>query len=173
MNKFFILFLSLISIYSCESDDICPESALTTPQLIVTFYDMDNPEERKSVQSLGVYIIKNNGLILLNEINGINTDSITIPLRDDESVSNFKFCKDFSEDITVIPNGLPNHLYFEYEIDETFVSRACGFINNYNLSLALPYDPENTPSITNWISDVVILNNYVTNENQSHVKILH
>ena len=57
MNKFFILFLSLISIYGCESDDICPESALTTPQLIVTFYDMDNPEERKSVQSLGVYII--------------------------------------------------------------------------------------------------------------------
>ena len=121
--------------FSCESDDICPESALTTPQLIVTFYDMDNPEERKSVQSLGVYIIKNNGLILLNEINGINTDSITIPLRDDESVSNFKFCKDFSEDITVIPNGLPNHLYFDYEIDETFVSRACGFINNYNLSI--------------------------------------
>lgn len=109
----------------------------------------------------------------MQEINGINTDSITIPLRDDESVSNFKFCKDFSEDITVIPNGLPNHLYFDYEIDETFVSRACGFINNYNLSLALPYDPENTPSITNWISDVVILNNYVTNENQSHVKILH
>ena len=173
MNKYLVLFLIILTIYNCESDDICPESTLTTPRLVVTFYDEDNPEERKNIESLGVYIVKNNELMLISEINGINTDSIAIPLRDDESVSNFKLCKDFSEDIAVIPSGLPNHLYVDYEINEKFISRACGFINNYNLSLALPYDPLNTPSPTNWISDVIILNDSVNNENQSHVKILH
>ena len=48
-----------------------------------------NPEVKKNIESLGVYIVKNSELILLSEINGINTDSIAIPLRDDESVSNF------------------------------------------------------------------------------------
>ncbi len=173
MNKYLVLFLIILTIYNCESDDICPESTLTTPRLIVTFYDKDNADERKNVESLGVYIVKNNELVLINEINGINTDSIAIPLRDDESISNFKFCKEFSDDITVIPAGLPNHVYFDYEINETFISRACGFINNYNLSVALPYNPLDTPGNQNWISDVIILNNSVTNENQSHVKILH
>ncbi len=173
MSKYLFLFLIILTIYNCESDDICPESTLTTPRLIVTFYDIDNPEERKNIESLGVYIVKNSELMLINEINGINTDSIAIPLRDDESISNFKFCKDFSEDITVIPSGLPNHVYFDYEISESFVPRACGFINNYILSDALPYDPLDTPGPTNWISEVIILNDSVTNENQSHVKILH
>ena len=168
-----LIVLVLMLSFSCESDDICPESTLTTPRLVVTFYDVDNPEERKNIKSLGVYIVKNGELILLSEINGLNTDSIAIPLRDDESVSNFKFCKDYSEDTTVIPSGLPNHLYFDYEINETFISRACGFVNNYNLSLALPYDPADTTDPTNWISKVIILNNSVINENQSHVKILH
>ena len=173
MNKYLVLFLIILTIYNCESDDICPESTLTTPRLIVTFYDKDNAEERKNIESLGVYIVKNNELVLINEINGINTDSIAIPLRDDESISNFKFCKEFSDDITVSPAGLPNHVYFDYEINETFISRACGFINNYNLSVALPYNPLDAPGNQNWISDVIILNNSVTNENQSHVKILH
>ena len=173
MNRIFWIIPLFLTLLYCESDDICPESTLTTPRMIITFYDVNNPEERKNVESLGVYIVKNSELTLINEINGVNTDSIAIPLRDDESVSNFKFCKDFSKDITVIPSGLPNHLYVDYEINERFISRACGFINNYNLSLALPYDPLNTSSSTNWISDVIILNDSINNENQSHVKILH
>ena len=173
MKKFIIILIATATIYNCESDDICPESTLTTPRMIITFYDVNNPQERKNVESLGVYIVKNGDFTIISEINGINTDSIAIPLRDDESVSNFKFCKDFSVDTPVIPAGLPNHFYVDYEINERFISRACGFINNYNLSVALPYDPLNTTVPTNWISDVIILNDSVNNENQSHVKILH
>ncbi len=173
MKKLFIILIAPLITYNCENDDICSESTLTTPRMIITFYDVNNPEERKNVESLGIYIVKNSEFTLINEINGINTDSIAIPLRDDESVSNFKFCKDYSEDIPVIPSGLPNHLYVDYEINERFISRACGFVNNYNLSLVLPYDPIDVSNPSNWISDVIILNNSITNENQSHVKILH
>ena len=44
MNKYLVLFLIILTTYNCESDDICPESTLTTPRLIVTFYDEENPE---------------------------------------------------------------------------------------------------------------------------------
>ena len=47
------------------------------------------------------------------------------------------------------------------------------FINNYNLSTALPYNPTAIPGPTNWISEIIILNDSITNEIQSHVKILH
>ena len=51
MNKYLVLFLIILTIYNCESDDICPESTLTTPRLIVTFYDEENPDERKNISS--------------------------------------------------------------------------------------------------------------------------
>ena len=130
MKKFFIILIATVTSYNCESDDICPESTLTTPRMIITFYDVNSPDERKNVESLGVYIVENSEFTLINEINGINTDSIAIPLRDDESVSNFKLCKDFSEDITVIPSGLPNHLYVDYETNEKFISSFLENIRN-------------------------------------------
>lgn len=174
MKRYFILLIIFVTTFNCESDDICPESALTTPRLVITFFDINNPDERKNVESLGIYIIKNSELVLLSEINGINTDSIAIPLRDDESVSNFKFSKDFSDDITVIPSGLANHVYIDYDINEVFVSRACGFTNQYHSLNFLNYDPNsNTNTTDNWLQQIIILNDSVTNENQSHVKILH
>ena len=42
-------------ITSCESDDICPESSQKTPRLIITFYDISNPELRKDVENLAIY----------------------------------------------------------------------------------------------------------------------
>jgi hypothetical protein len=157
---------------TCESDDICPESTQTTPRIVITFYDINNPNEKKNIESLGIYTVNNGQINIIEGFNGVNTDSIAIPLRDDELESNFKFSKDFS-DATVIPSGQTNHVYFNYEINEFFVSRACGFINNYNLSLALPYDPADASDPTSWISDIIILNDSITNENLSHVKILH
>jgi len=65
MSKYLFLFLIILTIYNCESDDICPESTLTTPRLIVTFYDIDNPEERKNIEicfTLKQNINKNNNL---------------------------------------------------------------------------------------------------------------
>ena len=173
MNRICWIIPLFLTLLYCESDDICPESTPTTPRLIITFYDVENPESKKNIESLGVYTVNNGELNIIEGINGINTDSIAIPLRDDESVTNFKFCKDFSEDITVIQSGLLNHVYFDYEIIEIFVSRACGFINNYNLSIAFPYYPPTPPGLSNWISEIIIINDSITNENQSHVKILH
>ena len=102
---------------------------------------------------------------IINDIYGINTDSIAIPLRDDEAFSNFKFYKDF-DDLDGNPSGIEDNIYIDYEISSIFISRACGFINNYNLLNFLQQD-------TGWILDNLILTDSITNENQAHVKILH
>ena len=172
MRLLYSLILILL-IFSCESDDICAESTNSTPRLIITFYDAENIETRKDVENLAIYAIKDGQLTLINEINGITTDSINIPLRNDQSVSNFKFYKDFSL-VENIPGGIVDHLYVEYEMYQIFISKACGFINNYNLLNFLPYDPFENPSPpVNWISGYNIENNLIENENQSHVKIFH
>jgi len=172
MRVFYALILILL-VLSCESDDICPESTNSTPRLIITFYDMQNTEVKKDVEDLAVYVIKDGQLNLINEINGTTTDSINIPLRNDQNASNFKFYKDFSL-LDNVPSGIIDHLYVDYEIYQTFISKACGFINNYNLLNFLINDPSENPSLpANWIGGYVIENNLIENENQSHVKIFH
>ena len=66
---------------ACEKDDLCAETTPTTPQLIISFKDANNTTESKAVESLGVFAVQNNDFVLIETINGINTDSIAIPLR--------------------------------------------------------------------------------------------
>ena len=167
-----ILIISIIFLTGCEKDDICPESTQTTPRLVITFYDIDNTQERKNVESLAVYAVRDNELVLIEDISGITTDSIAIPLRNDIGVSNFKFIKNYSVENDVM-FGDSNHIYIDYEINDVFISRACGFIANYSITTLLNYDLMADPPITGWITGYEIINSTVTNENQSHVKILH
>ena len=63
MNKCYWIFPLLLTLLYCESDDICPETTPTTPRIIITFYDINNPDEKKTVESLAVYAIKNNQML--------------------------------------------------------------------------------------------------------------
>ena len=173
-NHFYIYLIITFSIFvACERDDLCAEITPITPQLIISFKDANNTSESKVVESLAVYAIKNNNLILIETINGINTDSIAIPLRNDIGVSNFKFYKNYSI-IDEIIEGEENHIYLEYNAVEVFISRACGFINNYIGLSIFNYDPNvfGTPAGT-WISGYEVINSAVENENQAHVNIFH
>ena len=159
--------MSFLIIISCEKDDICPDSTQTTPQLVVTFYDALDPQQSKIVESLAVYAIKDSELILIENINGINTDSIAIPLRNDIGASNFRFIRNYYVENNIIFGDL-SHIYIDYEMTDVFISRACGFITNYSLLSILNDNYADT-----WITESEIVNPVVTNENQAHVKILH
>ena len=165
--KLIILTMSFLIIISCEKDDICPDSTQTTPQLVVTFYDALDPQQSKIVESLAVYAIKDSELILIENINGINTDSIAIPLRNDIGASNFRFIRNYSVENDIIFGDF-SHIYLDYEMTDVFISRACGFITNYSLLSILNDNYAGT-----WITESEIVNPVVTNENQAHVKILH
>jgi hypothetical protein len=167
---YLVIIFCLTTIISCEKDDICSESTLTTPRLIITFKDVADPDQSKAVESLGVYAIVNNEMILLDGING-TTDSIAIPLNNGDEFSHFKFYKDFTNNDVI--SGISNDIYINHSNSSVYISRACGFSNNFIITSFFNYNPNNDQPEITWVSEYEIVNSLVSNENQSHVEILH
>lgn len=149
MKKHLILFTILISlITSCQKDDFCIDPV--TPNLIIRFYDNDNPDEYKAVSGLIVWAEG------LEEIySNVSTDSIAIPLDPAEDFTLYHLTSSNGED-TITINYLRN---------EIFVSRSCGYTYNFT-------ELELNNVTNNWIINTEITNETVENETE-HIKILH
>lgn len=157
----------LIAIASCEKDDICVDG--DTPLLVIGFFNVDDTTESKDVPSLRIREV-----VLDSNINTItdrasNLDSIGIPLRIDATNTVFAFITDSADDETTgEETGNIDTLTISYETREVFISRACGFVINYdNLNVTLP------ESTSNWIQDISISEQTIENSNNIHVKIFH
>lgn len=158
MKRYTYLFaIALCSLTGCEPDDLCLVETPGTPQLIIVFYDMTQPENKKQVPNLQV-----KGLNLDSEIHNGTTDSIAIPLKVIGIESNFVFTKsennnvDFEESIT-----------FKYDSFDRFISRACGYQKNFtNISLERSNPPK-------WIESINIITDTISDIKNTHVKILH
>ena len=163
MNKLkiaFIILLGIIFFSACEKDDICVDG--DTPLLVIRFYDVNDSTEFKDVSSLEV-----RGLIspdTLDIISNVASDSIMIPLRVDASNTSFVFSQQLTTDDPVNIDVLT----FSHETKEVFISRACGFIANYeNLTPSLDTDTDN------WIKNIEVISSTVENSESAHVKIYH
>jgi len=154
-----IIFISYF-IGSCEPDDICLSSIPDTPKLTIGFFD-EASGLKKDVTNLKIQGdgIEKNYLIK-------TTDSISIPLKNLDNMSGFFFVKDFDEDIE--GSGNNDHVLFNYQNNHIYISRACGYISNYELKKIII---ENDNS--NWIIKSEITNPTVINEKAIHVKIFH
>ncbi|WP_297702672.1 DUF6452 family protein [uncultured Eudoraea sp.] len=160
----FLILLVIISFNACEKDDICVDG--DTPLLIIGFYDNENPGEFKTVPSLRV--------IGLGQTTNVNTiadrtslDSITLPLRINEVNTGFVLISD-SADEDDVETGNKDTLTFDYNTLEVFISRACGFIANYDeLGEQLTTDSEN------WIQNIEIVSPLIQKQDSIHVKIFH
>ncbi len=167
MEKTRVLLLVLIVIISftaCEKDDICVEG--DTPLLIIAFYDNQNPSELKAVPSLRVI-----GLGQSSTVNTIadrtSLDSIALPLRINEANTGFILISD-SADEDDLETGNNDTLTFDYSKLEVFISRACGYIANYDdLGELLTSDSEN------WIQNIEIVSPLIQQQDSAHVKIFH
>ena len=167
MEKIRILLLVLIVIISfiaCEKDDICVDG--DTPLLIIQFYDIENPSELKAVPSLRVI-----GLGQSSTVNTIadrtSLDSIALPLRINEANTGFILISD-SADEDDLETGNNDTLTFDYSTLEIFISRACGYIANYDgLGELL------TPDSENWIQNIEIVTPLIQQQDSAHVKIFH
>ncbi|WP_139959619.1 DUF6452 family protein [Flavicella sediminum] len=149
MKKYvFALFVALVGIYSCEIDDFC--SLETTPRLIISFYDVEDPTEYKEVP---LYAWANE---MDSIYNAVIVDSIYIPL--DPSANSITYKLSHTKEVDQID--------FTYEVDDVFVSESCGFKSTFkNLKIV---------SNTNvWIQRIDISNAIIENETQAHVKIYH
>lgn len=152
-KNFILIFLFIISITSCERDDICIDEI--TPNFTIRFYDSENPTEFKSVAGLKVKLLNTTIDTIL-----VSGDSIQLPILNSidttvYSLTNSDNTSEISTDfITLI-----------YDSNEVFVGRSCGFKSVYDNVIY-----ENTE---NWINDFQIVTESIQNETAAHVKIFH
>lgn len=164
--RLFSCFLILISILGCQRDDICPESAETTPLLIIRFYDVEEPTESRAPQNM---------LVKATDIDTIfdrfSQDSIAIPLRTDRDISEFVFTLNAplnpdDEEQENMANS--DTISFSYGREEEYINRACAYKIRYvGLRIQLQDEPEDG----NWIQEIQIEETNVEDQNQAHVSI--
>lgn len=146
----------LLCLTACEPDDICLEGTPGTPKLIVVFYDKNQTDTKKPVADLQVKGVDMEGLLY-----DATADSIALPLKTLASSTSFS--------LTTTQNGnaVEDIIMFNYNPEDQFTSRACGYKTVFtNLTFS-------TGNPLNFISSIEILTNTIPDNNNTHVKILH
>jgi len=175
MKKIFpVVFIIVIVCYfsSCEKDDICVEG--DTPQLVIGFYDAANEDTTtvfKPVTSMRIVGIDNNSVFSSSTFSDRATvsDSIIIPLRINATSTTFEFISDSATDETTeLETGNIDTLAFNYVVNEKYISRACGFVANFN-----ELDTTRQVFSSDWIKRIRIIESDIELSNTIHVKIFH
>ena len=150
MNFNRLLLIYFFILFSCEPDDLCLETYPDTPKLIIKFFDTVS-QESIVINNLTIEDIDRN-LVLFTG----STDSISIPLNYTKQQTSLNFIYDTNLD----------KIYVNYDTNEVFVSKGCGYRMEYLLeNIIVENDNEN------WISSLEILNQNVMEESNHHVKI--
>lgn len=157
------LIFILLGIFACERDDICPEATVTTPKLVIEFYDINNTSNAKNVNDLAVRAIDNDSLAL-----GFNsTSTIAIPLKTNAIETTYIFNLNAQSET----GGLVDTLNFSYATVETYLNRACGFkvdFIDFDARLISDLERENT-----WIRDIQVEETIIDNEFETHLNIFY
>ena len=146
----------LLCLTACEPDDICLEGTPGTPELIVVFYDKNQTDTKTSVAVVQVLGVDMEGLLY-----DATADSIALPLKTVASSTSFS--------LTTTQNGnaVEDIITFNYNPEDQFISRACGYKTVFtNLTFST-----GNPLI--FISSIEILTNTISDNKNTHVKILH
>ena len=151
-----LIAVALLSLAACEPDDICLEDTPGTPKLIVVFYGKNQTDTKKSVTDLQVKGMDMEGILY-----NATTDSIALPLK------TLAGSTSFSLTATQNGNAAEDIITFNYDPEDQFISRACGYKTVFtNLTFS-------TGNALNFISKIEILTNSISDNNNTHVKILH
>jgi len=145
---------------SCEPDDICLTTIPDTPKLIIGFFD-ESTGLKKEVLDLKVQGNNSEEIYLFQ-----TTVSISLPLKNLEKITSYALVKNFKENIN--NSGNRDHLLVSYQYNHIYISRACGYMSNYDINQVVI---ENDNS--NWIIKSEIINSQVKDEKTIHVKVFH
>ena len=165
-----LLFMAIIHFSSCEKDDICVEG--DTPLLVIGFYDITDTTF-KSVNNLRILSTDNDSILNSTTEYGFtdrsnSPDSISMPLRISETTTTFQFISGSSSDDDGNEIGNIDELQFNYTVESSFVSRACGFVASY-IDLDIPREVTEE----DWIRSINIIESNITASNRIHVQIFH
>lgn len=161
----FLIFMGIIAFSSCEKDDICVDG--DTPLLVIRFYNIAANSQTKAPNKLRVV---GTGLTMPvpTFTDRSSIDSIALPLRPGEPNTSFSFILHSEDDDNGVETGIINTLSFSYTTKEVYISRACGFVANYD-----DIETNLTADGDLWIKDIEVISPTVENSFTAHVKIFH
>ena len=145
----------------CTRDDICTGDTPTTPLLIITFRDISNPNQPKSVPSLLIRPANDESRVVFTG----TSDSIAIPLNVNLDLTSL----DFTTNSNSEKDANTDRVNIGYQREDIYVNRACGFKTFYD---ALSFEREDDVNDA-WILTANINQTRVENENQAHITIFH
>ena len=165
MNKryliFFLGFLCLPVIFSCERDDICIESVVESPDIILLMLDYNDINIKKRPSGFAIRAIGTEKVLPKNG----SSDSLKLPLKIQENIVQFEFIiNQGSEDENI------DTLQINYQRFDRFINTACGYRSNYILE-SKPITILNPGN--NWILGFSILRDTISDETKAHLGILH
>lgn len=165
-----LLFVIALSFSGCEKDDICDADTVTTPRLVISFYDANNPSELKEVTNLTIIGEGMTEGVTYESSTLINGSTVSIPLKTDANATTFSFILNYGSTTATLVNE--DVLKFTYVREELFVSRACGFKTNYTLDPQTPYVHSDAATADQkWIQYIAVKNSIIANENETHLEI--
>lgn len=179
MKKLIALIFIVFITSSCERDDICALDSVTTPQLTIAFYNIENPEELnpRNVPKFRVQGVGNDET--LPSLDGTTAQqTLLLPLKTTETTTQYKLHKNYSinnngtpenpEDD--FPNGNEDIITISYTTDQVYVSRACGFKTVFNnVTITVEDDGNKWIQIIQSVND----NQTIENENAPNFNIFH
>jgi len=172
MKKILTTLVFLLLTISCEKDDICTTTNADTAHLVIRFYDYLNQDTPKEVTNLLIVGIDNTLSYGIES----TRESIAIPLRILENNTSYRLIKDYaiddngtpSDPIDDIVTGNEDTIVLNYENEELFISKACGFKNIFN-NVNFGFDSD----ADNWILGSNVVNTKIENEDNAHIHIFH
>lgn len=160
MKKIFIL-LFILSITSCEKDDICDKE--TTSRVVIEFYDNLLATNLKNLTSMSATA---DGFT--NPYNVFSSSKIQLPLSTAADFTKYSLVLNSTDAV----NLNQDFLQFNYTRKTIFVSRACGYKTVYQLDASNPFTlTDSDPTDGFWIKNIIIDNKTINNETETHVKI--
>jgi hypothetical protein len=165
ISALFAIALTILFLSACEKDDICVEG--DTPLLVIEFYDINDRDLVKQVTDLRVVGVGKDTTV--NTVSDrADLDMIEIPLQIDSTSTSYLLISNSASNDSGEETGNVDTITFNYQTQEVFVSRACGFVANFDaLGQELLADTDN------WIQEVEIVQTLVYDQATAHVKIYH
>jgi hypothetical protein len=166
MRKIGFLLLICSAIFSgCEKDDICDATTITTPRVVIEFYDFNIPANLKSVSNLKVTGLDGD-TVLSDSLGVFSGTTISLPLRASQDITKYSLVLNS----TVATSANEDFLQFNYTRNNVYVSRACGYKTLFEL--------QGNPIITDistpenfWIKNLIVITTKINDESETHIKI--
>jgi hypothetical protein len=157
---FLLLMLFLVVISACEKDDFCIQNPVTS-KLLIEFYDNTNRETLKNVRRFSIIADEKADSLFTDR----TLNSISIPLNSLTKETVFTLKRNASDGARI--NNEIATFKIQYDTEEVFVSRSCGFKIIYkNVAFS--------SSTNSWITaftPTTIIN--LDDQSEAHVQIFH